>query len=192
MPKLCLAAFAAALLAVPTSAQTLDAYSRPEARQQVPFDAQTRAVSTEALQSTLYELIALQHATHQAHWNVVGQNFYSLHDMLGEIYQQIFGYIDTIAERKRALGESADGDPARVAAGANLPAYPTGLQQDYDVPAQLSDRFYTVAQRVEDRIQETGDAGDLSTQDALIGVARGLELDLWKLRALQLGAPAGR
>ena len=184
-----LPALSALVLAVPASAQALDAYSNPAARDQLPLDQATRDVSTEALQSTLYELIALQHATQQAHWNAVGQNFYSLHDLLGEVYTQIFGYIDTIAERKLAVGEPADGDPARVAEGANLPPYPTGYQQDYEIPPQLSSRFYAVTQRVEGRIQETGDAGDLATQDALIGVVRGLELDLWKLRALQLGEP---
>ena len=185
--SLLVAAFALAFLAVPASAQSLDDYSNPAAADQLPLDAQTRRVSTDALQSTLYELVALQHSTHQAHWNVVGQNFYELHDLLGEIYNEIFPYIDMIAERKRALGVAADADPGRTAQNADLPAYPMGLQQDYDVPKQLSSQFYTVVQRVEDRIQTVGDAGDLSTQDALIDISRALELHLYKLRSLQLG-----
>ena len=60
-----------------------------------------------------------------------------------------------------------------------------GLQQDHEAPKQLSAMFYTVVQRVEDRIGQLDD--DPSTQDAMIDISRALELDLYKLRSLQLG-----
>ena len=187
MTRSLLAALAVTLLAVPASAQDLSVYRSSEAAQQLPYDAQTRQVSNDALQATLYELISLKHATHQAHWNVVGQNFYSLHDLLGELYSGLNPYIDAVAERKRALGAPADGDPGRVAQNDGLDAYPMGLQNDYEVPMELSARYFQVAQRIEDRIQATGDAGDAVTQDLLIGVAHQVEKDLWMLRSLQRG-----
>ena len=175
------------LLALPASAQDLSVYRSDEAATQLPYDAATRQVSTDALQSTLYELISLKHAAHQAHWNVVGQNFYSLHDLLGDLYGALDAPIDAVAERKRALGAPADGDPGRVADNDGLDAYPMGLQNDSDVPMELSDRYVEVVQRVEDRIAEVGDAGDSPTQDLLIEVAAQLEKDLWMLRSLQRG-----
>lgn len=51
----------------------------------------------------------------------------------------------------------------------------------------LSERYDDVASRVEDRISETGDAGDSVTQDLLIDVAHTLEKHLWMLRSLQRG-----
>lgn len=41
------------------------------------------------------------------HWNVEGINFSQYHGFFGEIYQEIYGSVDTIAEELRALGEYA-------------------------------------------------------------------------------------
>ncbi|OZC03790.1 Dps family protein [Rubricoccus marinus] len=178
--------FAAALLvAAPLSAQDLSVYGSADAGQMVPYDAATRTVSNEALQSTLYELISLKHADHQAHWNVVGPQFYSLHDLLGDLYGALDPYIDQIAERQRALGMAADGDPGRAASGDGLDAFPEGLLADYNVPKILSERYMTVIERIEMRVTETGDAGDSVTQDLLIGTAHELEKHLWMLRSFQ-------
>ena len=185
--RLTLVALAALGTAVPAAAQDLSVYRSDRAATQVPYDAATRQTSDRALQATLYELISLKHADHQAHWNVVGQNFYSLHDLLGELYTALGPYIDQVAERQRALGLPADGDPGRVAEGDGLDPFPAGLLDDYRVPMILSDRYYQVAQRVEDRIETVGDAGDPVTQDLLIAVAHELEKHLWMLRALQRG-----
>lgn len=38
------------------------------------------------------------------HWNVTGPNFYSLHQMFEEQYVELFGAIDTIAERIKSIG----------------------------------------------------------------------------------------
>ena len=38
------------------------------------------------------------------HWNVRGENFYSLHELFGKQYEEQFEAIDEIAERIRALG----------------------------------------------------------------------------------------
>lgn len=191
MTRTLLTAVAVLALAGPASAQTLsDYYDNPQAPTEVPLTPAARQPSIDALQATLYEITELKHATHQAHWNVVGQNFYALHDMLGEIYQRVSLLIDTVAERKRALGAAADARPVAVAAGANLPVFPEGLLNDSEVPRLLSDRFYTVVRRTEERVMALGDT-DPSSQDVLIDVTRELEKDLWQLRALQIQAPGG-
>ena len=177
----------AALAAGPALAQDLSLYRSAEAATQVPLDAQTRALSTDALQATLYEVVSLSHADHQAHWNVVGQNFYSLHDMLGEFYKALDPYIDMLGARLVILGEPADIAPGRVAQGDGLDPMPEGYLNDYDVPPLLSERYYEVTTRLQDRILETGEAGDLETQDLFIGLGRTLERHLWMLRALQRG-----
>ncbi len=182
-----LALVALAVAALPASAQTLADYNNPQAQSQVPLDAATRQVSNEALQATLYELISLKHADHQAHWNVVGQNFYSLHDLLGELYAALGPYIDQVAERKRALGVAADGDPGRTAQNDGMDPFPTGLLQDHEVPKVLSARYAMVSQNLQARIAATGEAGDPVTQDLLIAVTHEVEKHLWMLRSLQLG-----
>lgn len=43
--------------------------------------------------------------SHVAHVNVQGRNFHSDHELLGGVYQELQGEIDTIAELIRSLGE---------------------------------------------------------------------------------------
>ncbi|WP_051882196.1 Dps family protein [Parvularcula oceani] len=172
-------------LALPAAAQDMpNAYADDAAASAVPLEEGVRGTSSEALQDTLYELIALKHMTHQSHWNVTGPLFYSLHDLLGEAYTGLGGYIDQVAERKRALGAPADGRPAAVAQNAALPGFPEGLLADDEVLDLLLTRYETVSERLQQRIGETSD--DPVTQDLLIDVARTIEKDLWMIRSFQL------
>lgn len=166
------------------AAQDLMVYSDERANQLIILTAQQRKASGQALQDTVYELIGLRHAVQQAHWNVVGPLFYSLHDLLGHFYKDLNGYVDRVAERKRALLLPVDGRPEAVAKNAQLNSVPLGLLKDYDVPKLLSQLYVVVSQRLRDRIEVTGKS-DLVTQDLLIAVADTLESHLWKLRAFQ-------
>ena len=41
------------------------------------------------------------------HWNVEGMNFPQMHEFFGNVYQELYGSIDTFAEEIRALGDYA-------------------------------------------------------------------------------------
>lgn len=41
------------------------------------------------------------------HWNVEGINFPQLHDFFGDLYADLYGAVDPLAEQIRALGEYA-------------------------------------------------------------------------------------
>ena len=58
------------------------------------------------MQNTLTELQALQLQVKQAHWNVSGTLFYTLHELLQEHYEGISKYADDVAERMLAVGAS--------------------------------------------------------------------------------------
>lgn len=70
----------------------LAVYGNKQANQLVTLAAEQRKATEQALQNTVYELIALHHAVQQAHWNVVGPLFYSLHDLLGHLYKNLNGF----------------------------------------------------------------------------------------------------
>jgi starvation-inducible DNA-binding protein len=81
------------------------------------------------LSRLLADTYAVYLKTHGYHWNVRGPNFSSLHTLFMAQYTEMWTAIDLIAERIRALGETApqgygafaelstiqDGDPARNA-----------------------------------------------------------------------------
>ena len=62
---------------------------------------------TEALQDVLTSTYGLYLATHNYHWNVEGENFFPLHKLFDEQYNELFQAIDGIAERIRALDNYA-------------------------------------------------------------------------------------
>lgn len=48
-------------------------------------------------------MYALYFKAHNFHWNVEGPNFSQYHDFLGELYGEVFGAIDPLAEHIRTL-----------------------------------------------------------------------------------------
>lgn len=124
-----------------TQAQEMQGYRNPAADDRIPLTDAERETSVEALQATLYELISQRHALQQAHWNVQGPLFYSLHDLLGHFYESLNTEIDKIAERKLMLGAPADGSAASVEESVNLVAIPSGYLDDQKVLDLLTDRL---------------------------------------------------
>ncbi len=80
-------------------------------RSTLPDEA--RRVSSEALQETLIDLLGLSLIGKQAHWNVVGPRFRSVHLQLDEVVSRT--HADTVAERAAALGVPPDGRPETIA-----------------------------------------------------------------------------
>ena len=147
----------------------------------LPFDAEVRQTSVDALQSTVYDLIALRQVAHQAHWNVVGSDYYQLHEFYEELYTDVGGYIDGAAERIRSLGVPADGRNAATAENTLVDEGELAEMTGAETLQALYDNWATVANTLHDRIEATDD--DLVTQDYLIGVSYTLDKELWQLRA---------
>lgn len=72
-----------------------------------------RQVVGEALQGTLVDLLGLSLIGKQAHWNIVGPRFRSIHLQLDEVVDTARTYADTVAERAATLGVPPDGRPRR-------------------------------------------------------------------------------
>lgn len=63
----------------------------------------------EILQKLLASSYSLYLKTQNYHWNVEGKDFFSLHQLFEQQYQDLFAAVDLIAERIRALGVKAYG-----------------------------------------------------------------------------------
>lgn len=61
----------------------------------------------------LASVFSLYLKTQSYHWNVEGQNFAEYHKFLGDLYEEIYGSIDQIAEEIRVLGAYAPGSLKR-------------------------------------------------------------------------------
>lgn len=66
------------------------------------------------LKVCLADSFAFYLKTHNYHWNVEGPDFYEYHKLFGEIYEEVYGAIDTLAEQIRTLDVYAPGTMNRL------------------------------------------------------------------------------
>ncbi|MFD8565506.1 Dps family protein [Streptomyces sp. NPDC059639] len=143
---------------------------------------ENRRVAGDALQGALADLLDLSLVAKQAHWNVYGPRFRSVHLQLDDVVTAARDYADTVAERAAAIGVSPDGRAATVARTSNLPAFPAGWISDEQAVAVLVEAYGTLIDEMRSRIEATEKA-DAVTQDLLIGLTAELEKEHWMFQA---------
>ncbi len=147
-----------------------------------PLSEADRQTTGALLQGALVELIDLSLTGKQAHWNVVGKNFRSLHLQLDELVAFARKYVDEVAERATAIGVSPNGKARTVADNSPAPRFPDGWTSDVDTVAAMVTLLGDIIKRMRLRIDET-DKADLVTQDLLIEITRELEKQYWMWQA---------
>ena len=65
------------------------------------------------MKKVLADTFALYLKAHNYHWNVEGSNFPQYHDFFGNLYEELHGAVDPIAEEIRALDAYAPGSFSR-------------------------------------------------------------------------------
>ncbi len=75
----------------------------------------------ERMRETLGTAFSLYVATHGFHWNVEGPDFYQLHKLLDDQYNDIWGSLDGIAEHLRALDAYAPQSMGRFLELSRIP-----------------------------------------------------------------------
>jgi starvation-inducible DNA-binding protein len=151
---------------------------------QSPLQAADKEITGNVLQATLVDLVDLSLIAKQAHWNVVGANFRSVHLQLDELVSLARQYTDEVAERANAIGVSPNGKAKTVVESSGVPEYPDNWQSVESTIAAIVDILATLIQRLRARIDET-DKSDLVTQDLLIELTRELEKAHWMWQAQQ-------
>jgi starvation-inducible DNA-binding protein len=141
-----------------------------------------RRITSDALQATLVDLLALSLIGKQAHWNIVGPRFRSIHLHLDEVVSAARTFSDTVAERAAALGVSPDGRPETIASASVFQSPKHGWIQDTDVVQLLVEALATTIERLRERIDAT-DKADPVTQDLLITITAELEKQRWMFEA---------
>ncbi|MDX3451734.1 DNA starvation/stationary phase protection protein [Streptomyces sp. ME02-8801-2C] len=141
-----------------------------------------RRITGDALQETLVDLLALSLIGKQAHWNIVGPRFRSIHLHLDEVVSAARAFSDTVAERSAALGVPPDGRPETVASASVFQGPKDGWLHDTEVVQLLVEALATAIERLRKRVEATEEA-DPVTQDLLIGITAELEKQRWMFEA---------
>jgi starvation-inducible DNA-binding protein len=149
-----------------------------------PLKDSDKELTASVLQSTVVDLVDLSLIGKQAHWNVVGKRFRSVHLQLDELVSAARTFTDEVAERANAIGISPNGKARTVVESSGLPEYPENWQGTEDTVDAIVRTLERMIERLRSRIDET-DKSDLVTQDLLIEIARELEKQHWMWQAQQ-------
>ncbi|MGV4985896.1 Dps family protein [Streptomyces sp. NRAIS4] len=143
---------------------------------------QAQRVAGSALQETLVDLLGLSLIGKQAHWNIVGPRFRSIHFQLDEVVATARSYSDTVAERAAALGVPPDGRPETIAATFALPGTKDGWLRDTEVVDLMVSALQEAIGRLRERIATT-EKPDPVTQDLMMSITADLEKQHWMFQA---------
>jgi starvation-inducible DNA-binding protein len=146
----------------------------------LPEEARNSVI--EILEIRLADAIDLQTQMKQAHWNVKGPTFISLHELFDKINEDVEEYVDDLAERVVQLGGVAHGTARQVAGRSTLSEYPMardGRQHTEAVTAALA----AFGKSVRAAIDQTDKLGDRDTADLMTEISRGVDKWLWFVEA---------
>jgi starvation-inducible DNA-binding protein len=141
--------------------------------------AATRQQVIALLNARLADATDLKSQVKQAHWNIKGAQFFSLHELFDAIAGRLDAHIDDIAERAVQLGGVAAGTVRQAAAESTLPEPPAVANWT----VWIADVLAIHGAKVRSAIDATAALGDADTADLLTGVSRDIDKDLWFVEA---------
>jgi starvation-inducible DNA-binding protein len=146
---------------------------------------ETRARVVDLLNARLADAIDLQSQTKQAHWNVKGPNFISLHELFDKINKNASDNVDDLAERIVQLGGVAEGTVRTAAKRTSLADYPSNTADGRSHVEALSNVLAAFGKATRRSIVEANDFGDVDTADLFTEISCSTDKWLWFVEAHQ-------
>lgn len=143
----------------------------------------SRAELVDLLNQHIADLADLHSQTKQAHWNVKGMEFFTLHKLFDQLADGLLAFVDMNAERVTALGGDAMGTVRMAADNTRLDEFPNDLTDGRGFVEALVDRYSTYGAFVRDSIPVAEDLGDMDTADLFTEVSREIDKNLYFLEA---------
>lgn len=138
-----------------------------------------------ALKVVLADTFTMYFKSHAYHWNVIGPNFPEYHEFFGDLYGELHGAVDTIAEQIRAVNSFAPSSLDRL---KEL----TRIQEADTIPT--SDRMFQILINDNNIVLDSlKQAYDLADKNEELGLANFLQdrMDIHKKHGWMLRATAG-
>lgn len=116
------------------------------------------------------------------HWNVTGPQFYSLHKLFEEQYNDLFAAVDELAERVRALNAYAPISTSEMVKNSGI-TESTKVPSAEDMVRDLVKGHEYVAEAIRTAIKAAEEASDDATADILTGRLEAHDKFAWMLRS---------
>ena len=149
----------------------------------IDLDAGIRGKLVELLNQQLADAIDLKLQAKQAHWNVRGLSFSSLHRLFDDVADAADQFVDELAERCVQLGGVADGTIDTVQHRSKLPPFPTTISDGSDHVQHLATSLAAFGAGVRAAIEVAGGHGDQATVDLFTEIVRSVDKHLWMVEA---------
>lgn len=145
---------------------------------------ENRAAVSGQLARLLADEFVLFTKTRNAHWNIVGADFHSMHIFFEEQYQQIEELLDSVAERIRKIGHYAPATLAQFSKLTHLTELMEGKNDSTDFIKELLEDHETIIEFLRGNISTFADNfNDAGTSDFITGLMEIHEEMAWMLRA---------
>lgn len=142
-----------------------------------------RAKLVELLNRRLADSIDLMLQAKEAHWNVKGPQFITLHDLFGQIAHGVEGYVDLLAERVMQLGGNAQGTAYTVTRRTSLARYPLEIADGNGHTEALAMVLASFGNHVRYAIGQATELRDADSADLFTEISRGTDSWLWLVEA---------
>ena len=150
----------------------------------------------EILNTVLADAYLLLIKTKKYHWDVVGPQFRTLHELWEEHYEALTISIDAIAERVRMLNGYPLGTAEAFLKHATIKEHPGDLPNAQDMVQRLVIDHEQVIRNLRDCVDQTSEKyNDEGTSDFLTGLMQEHEEMAWMLRSFIEGQsfdPSGK
>ncbi len=131
------------------------------------------------LNQRLADAIDLHAQSKQAHWNIKGPRFQTLHELFDATAALATTWTDDIAERAVQLGGVAEGTVQVVAERTSLSSAPMRADDADTWVRVVADALGTFTNAARAGIDAADTAGDQVTADLLTGIAGAADKQLW-------------
>ncbi len=136
------------------------------------------------LNQNLADFYLLLIKTRKYHWDVVGPQFLTLHEIWERQYQILADNIDDCAERIRALGGYPLGTAERFLKHCTLKEHPSDLPNSMEMVQRLVSDHEKIIRNLREHIDLCSEKyHDEGTADFLIGLMKQHEEMAWMLRS---------
>lgn len=153
--------------------------------------ANTRRQMAELLNARLADCLDLYSHAKNAHWNVRGARFLSLHELFDKVAAMAEEHADLIAERAGQLGGEANGTLRAGAKATSLSEYPFNIATGDEHVGALADSLAQFGKNARAAIDLAQSADDADTADMFTDISRAVDQMLWFVESHQMPQAVG-
>lgn len=116
------------------------------------------------------------------HWNVVGSDFFDLHENFEKYYTEAIENIDVLAERIRVFGQTPLSTMVDYLRVSEIKEVGTDFKSD-QMAKEIVNDFEILVKHLDNAASIASEEGDVGTEDMIIAFIREIEKNHWMLNS---------